>query len=657
MAEIDLQFPLRGIDETRSSTRQQEGTTYDSQNVRSFEPSTGRARGSQRPGLRRLFYEQAVTKNDINGNPDGQTYPIQLLTHLVTTELVPPSEYGRFPYSQGSGNGFGIAAGNTGASAYSGLVATTSSAMACSCWDSGSKLFVAQVNTATGAVKISCINSSGETVWTNTSLTCATGSLRYVAGMTVVGTNLFVALITVAGTTSVIARLSATTGAIAAGDATWRTTSTFSILFSTNSVNCLGAIGTSLVIASNGASTGFIFLVDSTSPPGASYIAFSLHATTTPTNSRVKVCTDGVASIYIIAAVSSAQGQVRKYNLGLQLVWSSSVAGAPNSICYDKREALLVAACTTAPSFRSINIANGALLSAGPDSTYFWNDIESDNQGNLVAARDGAATDNFVGLSSGLGTVWGPSALANATHTGFSVNKGGSGAPTVLGARSVRPLVVAGGEVRTFSEDGPVAILTGDKLSRVARSIQAVQHGQNLYFADGTAYYYYKSSTNQLLTWTATVGTIPFASPVTKAATLIEKWRDRIVIAGFDDHLFYMSKQSDAFNWDFSPATVTSATAVAGTMPSDFGPIRAIISYSDDTMIWLCDHGTWRLTGDPQAGGVFDVISGSIGGGAKQRLGARPVQPNLLHVEPGVHLQGHAWGAADAYVPGDRQAA
>lgn len=204
--EIDLNFPLEGINEERAYSRQRPGTTIDAQNVRSFEPSTGRARGSQRGGLVKFFEDLAVTTTvPGQGGADGVVYPIQCITHLVTTDDPPPADYGRFSYAQAAGSGFGIGNGSSGASLFSGIGNDASFQLANSCWDEIGNLYVAMVNQTTGAVTVRAVNASGATVagvadgaviWSNTALTCATGSARNVPGMVCTSTHLFVALTT-----------------------------------------------------------------------------------------------------------------------------------------------------------------------------------------------------------------------------------------------------------------------------------------------------------------------------------------------------------------------------------------------------------------------------------------------------------------------------
>ncbi len=63
--DITLSFPLGGLDEYKSFTRQPEGTAPDVQNVRPHDPGTGRARGAQRSGLSKYLAAQLNSSNQI----------------------------------------------------------------------------------------------------------------------------------------------------------------------------------------------------------------------------------------------------------------------------------------------------------------------------------------------------------------------------------------------------------------------------------------------------------------------------------------------------------------------------------------------------------------------------------------------------------------
>lgn len=109
-------------------------------------------------------------------------------------------------------------------------------------------------------------------------------------------------------------------------------------------------------------------------------------------------------------------------------------------------------------------------------------------------------------------------------------------------------------------------------------------------------------------------GTVPFD------CTLVARYRDRMVLAGSYrfPHLWYMSRQGDPYDFDYFPlgGDADTGRAIAGdsSEAGEIGePIKAIIPFSDDYMLFGCRHSLWRLVGDPAIGGQMDNISRIIG--------------------------------------------
>ncbi len=570
------------------------------------------------------FDGPAVTSVGPDGVTGSHLSPIQDINHLVSTELGAPATYGRFVYAQASAAGFGIAVGSTGSSAYSGLGAAASFAFANSCWDDDGLLYAATVNTTTGAVSVYCVSSTGSVLWTNTTLTCITGANRNVSGMVICGNFLFVAIRKSAGSAAgacIVAKLYKANGVM--HTAAWKSLAGLS--WSTNSVNCLAALGTDVWMEST-YDGGFILKAghdDGVGPGGYNGYLFYNQGSGLTNNNKSKLVTDGVG-MYVIA--STATGQIKKLgaNLGAgnaaALIWSSTACDPCNSITYDKKTSQLIALATVAPMVRKINLSTGALTTSAIPTTTSFDDIDCDSQGTFVMWKNSQAAGDVQGLSSTLGTLWGPSTLANALHVGASVNKGtNTVTPPTTGARFIRPLLVSGGELRRFSTTGTTVITGGGSFNSTTPQIFSAQNGLNMFYVDGGAsYFYYKGSTDTVVPWVATTGTLPVDTPVPSAARLIATWRGRSVLSGFrsSPQMWYMSKQFDAFNWEYSPATTTQTQATNGNVSNaglvgDY--INCIISYTDDTMLFGCDHSLWILTGDPMVGGQFDNVSDTIG--------------------------------------------
>ena len=132
----------------------------------------------------------------------------------------------------------------------------------------------------------------------------------------------------------------------------------------------------------------------------------------------------------------------------------------------------------------------------------------------------------------------------------------------------------------------------------------------------------YDPIANTVSQWTATDGTYP------AGCRLICRYRDRIVLAGdpLFPHLWYMSRQGDALDFDYGADASDVQRAVAG-QSSDAGTIgdaiTALIPHSDDYLIVGCVGSLWVIRGDPAYGGQIDSLSRTVGvvGGAAWSAG------------------------------------
>ncbi len=616
---MEMPFPVQGIDLERTLMRQRQGTTVEAVNVLSFQDSTLRDYGSTRSGFKKYLPSVVNAAN----------VPIQNINSLISTILAPANTSVNFTYGQATNSGFGLADKTSGSSISSGLGAVSGFAMSVSCWGDDGEVYVAETNVTTGAVNIYRISSAGTVDWTQSGLTVATGSLRYLAGMVMIGNFLFVAQITsttYTGGACRIARLNKSTGLVQ--DATWRVSngSTFPLFFSQNAVNCLGKCGTVLGVDVYAASNGQGFnTFDSNS--AATTAAGNLGGVAyggTANHSNTHVVSDGINAFYVIASVATSQ--IKKIGLNNQVMWSSTAADTANSLTFNASDGSLIALCNTAPSIRKLSLTDGSQQSTPAQGATIYNEIDCDGQGAYVVWKNGAASNDVQGLGSSLGSAWGPSSLANATHSGASVNKGRTVTPTNsdTNPKGIRLLAVSGGLTYRIDKNSygiyvPVAP-TGGVVSMNVKAPQlfSSQLGLNMFYVDGVGYYYYRNSDDKFLAWAATNGTLPVDSPVPSGARCIETWNGRLVIFGFvqQRQLYAMSAQGDAFNWNPSPATTTTTQAVSGSVDGFGFPgevLNAFVPYTDDTAIIGADHKLWILRGDPMNGGRFDVVSHSIG--------------------------------------------
>ena len=611
-ATIDMPFPLNGIDERLGFTQQRPGSCVNAVNVCAFDPTNDRARGSTRPGTVEVFAGPALLEG----------VAIQNISLCVTTQPKAPTAVAvsAAVYALASGSGFG-GVSSAGASIFT-AGAVASFAFACSCWDDSGNMYVAQVNTTTGATKIYKYNGLGTAAsgWTVLdTLTVSTGSLRKLAGMVIIGDFLYVATVKGTAPTNTITKINKNSGAIEVQD-WYSVTDSATLVFSTGSINCLGKCGALMGIECVATGTAQCFKILDTTKTNYKAAAISTAHTGTAANARSRVVSDDSAFFYTIS--STTTGKLKKYSVGgvrnTAFVATTLDALTVNSICYNKLFNMLVAVTSTSTSRKLINITTGAITSAAnPGSVTAWHNVDTAGAGNFVYWRDANASNDIMGEtateSGTFTTAWGPTTFANTTHSGSSINKGTvTAAPIGAAPAQYRPLVVSNGEVRRFSEDGAVAITGGACFNSGAKQIFSAQFGQDVYFADGTNYQYYKSSTDAMTTWATSVTAALPTDSASRKPRLIAKCWERCVLGGLigDPMTLFMSRSAVPTDFDTAPSVVSPAIAFAINV-GDF--VNCIIAYHDDILIVGGDQTITQFTGDPGLGGNPDVISQNIG--------------------------------------------
>lgn len=194
--------------------------------------------------------------------------------------------------------------------------------------------------------------------------------------------------------------------------------------------------------------------------------------------------------------------------------------------------------------------------------------------------------------------------------------------PTSLSRRTITPVMVADGVIKTFSATTVSnATVTGNSaLGNATQSPFAfsTELFQRLYYADGRAYKIFVPTNTTAIDWVPTAGLLPGDQANSIVCRLIETWRGRIVLSGLatDPHNWFMSKLGDPLDWDYAPATETELDAVqggAGFVGKVPDIINCIIPYNDDVLLFGCDHSIWMMSGDPQAGGRLDLVTNTVG--------------------------------------------
>lgn len=93
-------------------------------------------------------------------------------------------------------------------------------------------------------------------------------------------------------------------------------------------------------------------------------------------------------------------------------------------------------------------------------------------------------------------------------------------------------------------------------------------------------------------------------------------WRGRLVLAGdpANPQNFYMSRQGDPSDWDYSQSDPAAAVAGNLSRSGQIGePIISLIPYTDDIMLIGCSNSLWMIQGDPADGGSIVRVSDQMG--------------------------------------------
>lgn len=183
--------------------------------------------------------------------------------------------------------------------------------------------------------------------------------------------------------------------------------------------------------------------------------------------------------------------------------------------------------------------------------------------------------------------------------------------------RSMVLMAACNGNIVKFASGGGASTTpTGGSgaLSTTARWTMAAEAGFNrVLWTDGTTYRTYDAMTDIVTEWKAVgTGTIP------PRGRLLAVHNGAVYVAGFEDQAqnWAKSENNNLDGWDFFPVTASATQAVIGNQ-SDSGEcpdiITALMPVRDDLMWFGGDHSIWQLTGDPAAGGRFDLVTKKVG--------------------------------------------
>ena len=110
---------------------------------------------------------------------------------------------------------------------------------------------------------------------------------------------------------------------------------------------------------------------------------------------------------------------------------------------------------------------------------------------------------------------------------------------------------------------------------------------------------------------TAGLGSVP-------RGRIIVLWNDRMVMAGDSEspNVWFMSRQGDAYDWDYGADPFDPQRAIAGNnskagIPGEI--IRALAPHTDSYLVMGCENSLWVMRGDPGGNGVLANLSSRIG--------------------------------------------
>ena len=190
----------------------------------------------------------------------------------------------------------------------------------------------------------------------------------------------------------------------------------------------------------------------------------------------------------------------------------------------------------------------------------------------------------------------------------------------VQSPRELYTIALAAGTIERVPSSGnlvSIAVATGtEPIDATAPYVQSAVMAGKIYITDGRNYFKYDPSVGANGTLSDLRSTAYGHIP--KRCRLIESWRGRLVLARDpnDPSSWHMSRVFDPENWDNFPQNPGAGDAISSRNSRSGGipeAINTIIPYNDDLLLFGCDQGIWRLTGDPRAGGQIDLISGQTG--------------------------------------------
>jgi len=646
---VNLPFPVNGLLEYTAYQEQPEGTSADLQNVVAVDPTTGRLRGSQRPGISK-FVSTAISSG-------ASAASIQEIIHTVGPNFNNATGAGQMIIRNPSSANWG-ALNDLGAKYTSG--GTDSHLYQMSCWDVFGNFYVATRPTSTStAVDIQKYSVTGDSQWADSADALdithgnSSGSAFVVTGMLAIGPYLYVLFDGASAYDDTVFRFYLSTGNDVDGGSSWvqkgdeitgGTFVTHRAHYMAKSADYIGVVSYTGV-----AGTSLLTLyLDVLNPETGSQLSSTAITTVSGSDADSDdtldcygIIGDGAGNFFISLQYKDDSAGTYTTSLEYRTSAGATIGTWPltsttsatdkyvNSMAFDAVNNRI--ACVgpnvmaTGKSFVIYDVSDKSKdHESDYDGNSSWSRVYADEDGGFRLAKN-SSTNNIVKVPSDLNATpsWTYNAAENDQDYPLSINTTYAVSIDEQRPRQTRLLVVAGGTVKSVDRStGTVSSVTaGDNaLDQSAPVVYGTSYFPDIYFADGKSTKYYRSSNKTITSWTTTAGSLPSYTVNTEVQRprLICTWNARIVQSGLagDPQNWFMSAMTNPRDWDYSPATTCETQAVAGNA-SDASEVQdvinALIPWNNDYLVFGMDHSIGQMSGNPAGGGRFDMLSDVTG--------------------------------------------
>ena len=176
-------------------------------------------------------------------------------------------------------------------------------------------------------------------------------------------------------------------------------------------------------------------------------------------------------------------------------------------------------------------------------------------------------------------------------------------------------VAVCGGNIYQGDTDSLAEASSGSGVLSETIKPQMAQRAGICYFVDSV------HDLQMLTLSTKTVSTLSVSTGTETATTLgtcalATVWRDRLVVAApvGTPQNFFMSRQGDPTDWDYSQTDAAAAVAGNASDEGSIGqPLNCLIPWTEDVLILGGDHNMYKVEGDLASGGQILIMTDAVG--------------------------------------------